>query len=159
MNSEMVCTGEYWKVLDGRKSFPSGHSSFSFATLGFLSFYLMGKLKVFSDDGRGKSYNLLICFLPLITAMLIGMLFKFKLIFMHSVCVFLLCSDITHMRLSSLEGRCHCWQSNWHINCLYVLPSILPTNFLKEIKSVLRHAPAGLQQQQQQHRRFNWKRY
>lgn len=72
MNSEMICTGEFWTVQDGRKSFPSGHSSFSFATMGFLSFYLMGKLKIFSEEGRGKSYRLIICFLPLVVAMLIG---------------------------------------------------------------------------------------
>jgi diacylglycerol diphosphate phosphatase / phosphatidate phosphatase len=72
MNSEMICTGEYWKVQDGRKSFPSGHSSFSFATMGFLSFYLMGKLKIFSDEGRGKSVRLIICFIPMIVAMLVG---------------------------------------------------------------------------------------
>ncbi|CRL05669.1 CLUMA_CG018702, isoform A [Clunio marinus] len=72
MNSEMICTGEYWTVQDGRKSFPSGHSSFSFATMGFLSFYLMGKLKIFSEEGRGKSYRLIFCFLPMILAMLIA---------------------------------------------------------------------------------------
>jgi diacylglycerol diphosphate phosphatase / phosphatidate phosphatase len=72
MNSEMICTGNYWSVQDGRKSFPSGHSSFSFATMGFLSFYLMGKLKIFSEEGRGKSYRIIFCFLPMILAMLVG---------------------------------------------------------------------------------------
>jgi diacylglycerol diphosphate phosphatase / phosphatidate phosphatase len=76
MNSEMACTGSYSTVQDGRKSFPSGHSSFSFATMGFLSFYLMGKLKVFSEEGRGKSYRLIVCFAPMICAMLIGLLMK-----------------------------------------------------------------------------------
>ncbi|KAG5674158.1 hypothetical protein PVAND_004142 [Polypedilum vanderplanki] len=72
MNSEMICTGEYWSVLDGRKSFPSGHSSFSFASLGFLTFYLIGKLKIFSDEGRGNSLKLIISFFPFIVAMLIA---------------------------------------------------------------------------------------
>lgn len=72
MNSDMNCTGDERDVFDGRKSFPSGHSSFSFATLGFLSFYLMAKLKIFNDEGRGKSYRLIISFLPLVLAMLIG---------------------------------------------------------------------------------------
>lgn len=72
MNSEMICTGEYFSVQDGRKSFPSGHSSFSFATLGYLSFYLMGKLKIFSEGGRGKSIRLIVCFLPMVAAMLVG---------------------------------------------------------------------------------------
>lgn len=72
MNSEMNCTGETYDVMDGRKSFPSGHSSFSFATLGFLSFYLIAKMRIFADEGRGKSYRLIICFAPLVLAMLIG---------------------------------------------------------------------------------------
>jgi len=72
MNSEMICTGEYFSVQDGRKSFPSGHSSFSFATLGYLSFYLMGKLKIFSEGGRGKSIRLIVCFLPMVAAMLVA---------------------------------------------------------------------------------------
>lgn len=72
MNSEMECTGEYWKVQDGRKSFPSGHSSFSFVAMGFLSFYLMGKLKIFCEEGRGKSIRLIICFIPLVIALLVG---------------------------------------------------------------------------------------
>jgi membrane-associated phospholipid phosphatase len=76
MNSEQICTGEYWSVIDGRKSFPSGHSSFSFATLGFLSFYLIGKLRIFNEEGRGRSYRLIFCFLPLKAALLIGMTFK-----------------------------------------------------------------------------------
>lgn len=72
MNSEMNCTGDTYDVQDGRKSFPSGHSSFSFATLGFLSFYLIAKMRIFADEGRGKSYRLIICFAPLVLAMLIG---------------------------------------------------------------------------------------
>jgi diacylglycerol diphosphate phosphatase / phosphatidate phosphatase len=83
MNSDMNCTGDHLEVLDGRKSFPSGHSSFSFATLGFLSFYLMAKLKIFSDEGRGKSYRLIVSFLPLVLAMLIGKFFM-KLSYMET---------------------------------------------------------------------------
>lgn len=90
MNSEMICTGEYWSVLDGRKSFPSGHSSFSFATLGYLSFYLIGKLKIFTEEGRGRSYRLIVCFLPSLVALLIG---KFRS-FLASKCSF----DIYQLR-------------------------------------------------------------
>ncbi|EFA81591.1 phosphoesterase [Heterostelium album PN500] len=38
-------------IHDGRMSFPSGHSSISFATMTFLSLYLCGKLKVFRREG------------------------------------------------------------------------------------------------------------
>lgn len=72
MNSEMKCSGEYWSVMDGRKSFPSGHSSFSFAGLGFLTFYFIGKLKVFREEGRGKSLRLIVCFIPMVLALLVA---------------------------------------------------------------------------------------
>ena len=47
-----ICTTEDRLALDDTfKSFPSGHSSLSFAGMGFLSWYIMGKLHV--GDRRG----------------------------------------------------------------------------------------------------------
>ncbi|THH10796.1 hypothetical protein EW145_g1093 [Phellinidium pouzarii] len=54
---------------DGWRSFPSGHASLSFAGLGFLSFYLAGKLHLF--DERGHATKAWISLTPLAGASLI----------------------------------------------------------------------------------------
>ncbi|KAB0800588.1 hypothetical protein PPYR_06328 [Photinus pyralis] len=62
------CTGFHRSYLDGRKSFPSGHSSFAFSSMFFITLYLAGKLKVFIEGGRGNTWRLCICCLPLVLA-------------------------------------------------------------------------------------------
>ncbi|KAH6609957.1 hypothetical protein Trco_003303 [Trichoderma cornu-damae] len=69
-----VCTAPDGHSLeDGWRSFPSGHSSFSFAGLGFLSLFLAGQLHVFNYYTGGRDLSrALICLFPLIGAALIA---------------------------------------------------------------------------------------
>ncbi|XP_052200050.1 lipid phosphate phosphatase 2-like isoform X2 [Diospyros lotus] len=66
----VMCTGQKSVIKEGHKSFPSGHTSWSFAGLGFLSWYLSGKMRAF--DHRGHVANLCIVVLPLLFAALVG---------------------------------------------------------------------------------------
>lgn len=66
----VICHGESSVIKEGHKSFPSGHTSWSFAGLGFLSLYLSGKIQAF--DHRGHVAKLCIVFLPLLVASLVG---------------------------------------------------------------------------------------
>ncbi|CAA2991870.1 lipid phosphate phosphatase 2-like [Olea europaea subsp. europaea] len=66
----VVCHGKESDIKEGHKSFPSGHTSWSFAGLGFLSLYLSGKMKAF--DRSGHVAKLCIVFLPILSACLVG---------------------------------------------------------------------------------------
>ncbi|KAG8894930.1 hypothetical protein FRB99_000892 [Tulasnella sp. 403] len=66
-----ICTQTDFGILkDGFRSFFSGHSSLSFAGLGFLFFYTAGKLHLF--DHRGHAGKAWIAFIPLVGATLIA---------------------------------------------------------------------------------------
>ncbi|KAL6874167.1 hypothetical protein ACP4OV_014249 [Aristida adscensionis] len=67
---EVICHGDSGVIKEGYKSFPSGHTSWSFAGLGFLSWYLAGKLKAF--DRRGHVAKLCIIALPLLMASMVA---------------------------------------------------------------------------------------
>ena len=45
----------------------------SFASLGFISLYMAGKLGVFNDKGRGQSLRLLVSLLPLLIALTVAL--------------------------------------------------------------------------------------
>ncbi|XP_072968831.1 lipid phosphate phosphatase 2-like isoform X1 [Typha angustifolia] len=70
VTTDVICHGEKSVIREGHKSFPSGHSSWSFAGLGFLSWYLAGKITAF--DRRGHIAKLCIVFLPLLVAALVA---------------------------------------------------------------------------------------
>ncbi|CAH1783673.1 unnamed protein product [Owenia fusiformis] len=65
----MKCTGKLDVIIEGRKSFPSGHSSLAFASLGFLTWFLCGKLQPFTSVGRGQSWRLILTFFPMFLAL------------------------------------------------------------------------------------------
>ncbi|KAL4582495.1 hypothetical protein LXL04_007045 [Taraxacum kok-saghyz] len=66
----VICHGDTKVIREGHKSFPSGHTSWSFSGLGFLSLYLCGKIRVF--DCKGHVAKLCVVFLPLLVASLVG---------------------------------------------------------------------------------------
>lgn len=70
-NAADTCTStDMLKLNDGFKSFPSGHSSLSFAGLGFLSFYLAGKLHL--ADKRGHRTRAWLALSPLLGSTLVA---------------------------------------------------------------------------------------
>ncbi|XP_053958215.1 phospholipid phosphatase 5 isoform X2 [Anastrepha ludens] len=66
------CTGDIRQISEGRKSFPSGHASFSFVGFGFIAIILSAKLHALSARGRGQSWRLCVSVLPLLLAALIS---------------------------------------------------------------------------------------
>ncbi|KAK2741228.1 hypothetical protein FQN57_005690 [Myotisia sp. PD_48] len=71
LSNYTICTQSNHEILkDGFKSFPSGHSSASFAGLFYLSLYLSGKLHVM--DSRGEVWKAVVILIPTLCAALIA---------------------------------------------------------------------------------------
>ncbi|THG03659.1 hypothetical protein TEA_022605 [Camellia sinensis var. sinensis] len=66
----VMCTGQKSVIKEGYKSFPSGHVSWSFAGMGFLTWYLSGKIRVF--DRGGHVAKLCVSVLPLLVGVLVA---------------------------------------------------------------------------------------
>lgn len=69
-SGDAVCHGKRRIVNEGYKGFPSGHTSWSFAGMVFLSLYLAGKLRVFNRKGYMTKVCLVI--LPWLVATFVG---------------------------------------------------------------------------------------
>ncbi|CAH0402173.1 unnamed protein product [Chilo suppressalis] len=65
------CNSNMRDVIEGRKSFPSGHSSFAFCSMGYLSLWLCGKLRVLSWN-RGEVLRILACLMPMMLATVVA---------------------------------------------------------------------------------------
>lgn len=70
ITGQVICHGDAGVIKEGHKSFPSGHTSWSFAGLGFLSWYLAGKIRAF--DRGGHIAKLCIVIFPLLLAAMVG---------------------------------------------------------------------------------------
>ncbi|KAK2715438.1 phospholipid phosphatase 5-like [Artemia franciscana] len=71
----MKCTGDLEIINEGRKSFPSGHSSFSFCSMWFVALHLSAKLRTFSNGShqqRCGGIRLVATLIPPIVALLIA---------------------------------------------------------------------------------------
>ncbi|KAL4711376.1 hypothetical protein ACJJTC_019217 [Scirpophaga incertulas] len=64
---DLQCTGDPDDIMEGRKSFPSGHSSLSFCSLGMATAWICGRLGVLSRR-RGSALRVVCCLAPLVVA-------------------------------------------------------------------------------------------
>ncbi|CAK1597979.1 unnamed protein product [Parnassius mnemosyne] len=64
--AELQCTGDPMDVMEGRKSFPSGHSSC------FTALWLCGRLRAVSRC-RGSAARVLACLVPLMMALCVAL--------------------------------------------------------------------------------------
>eukprot|EP00871_Galdieria_phlegrea_P002317 jgi/Galph1/3086/GphlegSOOS_G1704.1 len=68
--STLNCLGDAQKINEARKSFPSGHTSLSFAAAIYLSLYLMKV--IWTNEGCYRTWHFLIVIMPILLASLVG---------------------------------------------------------------------------------------
>jgi diacylglycerol diphosphate phosphatase/phosphatidate phosphatase len=68
---EIKCTGPPSIVLEGRRSFPSGHASSTFGGMVFAALFLAGQIKLL--DGYAYLHKFFICIAPVFAAVLVGL--------------------------------------------------------------------------------------
>ncbi|PYH92879.1 phosphatidic acid phosphatase [Aspergillus ellipticus CBS 707.79] len=70
LSNYTICTGDPALIKDGFRSWPSGHSSSSFAGLFYLSLWMSGKLHIM--DKRGEAWKSLLVMIPCLAATLVA---------------------------------------------------------------------------------------
>ncbi|CEJ55587.1 hypothetical protein PMG11_01838 [Penicillium brasilianum] len=70
LSNSSICTGDAKIIKDGFRSWPSGHSSSSFAGLFYTSLWLGGKLHIL--DNRGEAWKSLLVMVPILAATLVA---------------------------------------------------------------------------------------
>lgn len=70
--STTVCSGNAHEVNEARKSFPSGHSSLSFATAVYLMGYIGAKLRLGKLETNGVTWRIVVTFIPALLAGLVA---------------------------------------------------------------------------------------
>ncbi|CRG90133.1 hypothetical protein PISL3812_07174 [Talaromyces islandicus] len=70
LSNSTICHGDPALIKDGFRSWPSGHSSSSFAGLFYISLYLGGKMHIM--DSRGEVWKAIIVMIPTLGAALIA---------------------------------------------------------------------------------------
>ncbi|GBF63538.1 diacylglycerol pyrophosphate phosphatase [Trichophyton mentagrophytes] len=107
-----VCTSTNSHILnEGWRSFPSGHSSFAFSGLGYLSFFLTGQLRAWRP--RSGLARLLVSLSPLLGALMIAI----SRIADYRHDVYDVCSgSIIGLGTAYLVYRCY-YPSLWSADC------------------------------------------
>ncbi|DAA79216.1 TPA_exp: hypothetical protein A8136_3001 [Trichophyton benhamiae CBS 112371] len=107
-----VCTSTDTHILnEGWRSFPSGHSSFAFSGLGYLSFFLTGQLRAWRP--RSGLARLLVSLSPLLGALMIAI----SRIADYRHDVYDVCSgSIIGLGTAYLVYRCY-YPSLWSADC------------------------------------------
>ncbi|RAK82506.1 phosphatase PAP2 family protein [Aspergillus fijiensis CBS 313.89] len=70
LSNSTICTGEHALIKDGFRSWPSGHSSSSFAGLFYLTLWMSGKLHIM--DNKGEVWKALLVMIPSLGATLVA---------------------------------------------------------------------------------------
>ena len=67
-----VCASDAISPLEGRKSFPSGHTSWTAAGCGWAAFWLAGRLRVWDREAAGHPWRLCVAAAPVALTVFVG---------------------------------------------------------------------------------------